>query len=41
MKAFRYDDFLYLTGAFIKFHVHNIPDLLTVSDIDNFFFLKT
>ncbi len=41
MKAFRYDNFLDLSGAFVKFHIYHIADFLTVSDIDDFFFLET
>lgn len=41
MEALGYDDFMDLSGTFIEFHIYHISDLLTVSDIDDFFFLKT
>jgi len=34
-------DFVNLAGAFIKFDVHHIADLLAVSDVDDFFFLES
>lgn len=40
MKALRYGELMDLPTAFVKFDIYDITDLLTISDIDHFFFLK-
>lgn len=40
VEAFGDGNLADMAGAFIKFHIDDIAELLAVADIDNFFFLK-
>jgi hypothetical protein len=39
-ETFGYDDFADLSGTFVKLQIHYVADFLTISDINDFFFLK-